>query len=46
MKNSKISLIEIKRYLKKKGLDIIKKKIIQKKMIGVLYPEQSYLVYL
>ena len=25
MKNSKISLIEIKRYLKKKGLDIIKK---------------------
>ena len=26
MKNSKISLIEIKRYLKKKGLDIIKKK--------------------
>ena len=26
MKNSKISLIEIKKYLKKKGLDIIKKK--------------------
>ena len=46
MKNSKISLIEIKRYLKKKGLDIIQKKIIQKKMIGVLYPEQSYLAYL
>ena len=38
MKSSKISLIEIKRYLKKK--------IIQKKMIGVLYPEQSYLAYL
>ena len=31
MKNSKISLIEIKRYLKKKGLDIIKKKNNSKK---------------
>ena len=40
MKKNKVSLTEIKKYLKKKGLDIIKKKIIQKTMIGALYLER------